>query len=443
MFFSKFLISGPDKSVESSNDQKKTTIMYLYIGIAIAGALLLVFLILCIVKCCCTCHKSDEPDNKKTGKFGNTKRLSVKVRRTTSWIKHRSLPKAPCDDSDECPSISDDHKLLKDKSTKKKTNDDDENKKQGGEPLATKRNVYAPSPRPKRSSAITPPLSQKTAFNFQPATGEEDKYYSQPKLNSALSTSATSGGGGHTTIELFDLGGKNHTSNVEIVDDDDFDDFGDPDADNFRGKERSYSKLSYTASGDTSHYQGLNPNTLSKQNSRTDVNNSGPNSGAPSPIMPTLPTLRQNTLSLSDSETKSVLYQSLDSPPYQSIEQYQNAYDGHRSSNEYLEPQDGDGYQDMDLAAYSNPRTISSYPYTKQYLSEKQSFSSDTDGQQYVLPNNGNTLNKIDSDGDVTPALPAKKHCEINDADTDYQSDYHATSYLDLTAPDNEINGII
>lgn len=417
--------------------------MYLYIGIAIAGGLLLLFTIICIVKCCCTCYQSDESNNKKSGKLGNTKRLSVKVRRTTSWIKTRSLPKAPCDEEtcvhSECPSITSDddgHKLLK--SPKKKTNINGGNKTAEGVPLSPKRNVYEPSPRAKRTSReiiVTPPLPSKTAFNFQPTTGEEDTYYSQPNLNSTLSTSAASG---HTAIELFDLGTKNTSNNVEIVDDDDFDEFGSPDAEDFRGKERSYSKLSYTAS-DTSHYQGLNPNTLSKQNSKHDVNRSGPNSDAPSPVTP-LPTLRQNTMSLSDSETKSVLYQSLDSPPYQSIEQYQEAYGDDRSSNEYLEPQDGGSYQDMNLAAYSSPRPISSYPFTKQYLSDKQtSFSSDTDLQQYVLPNNEKSDKK---DSDVNDS-PAAKHYEISDVDTDYQSDYHATSYLDLTAPDEEIDRII
>ena len=415
----------------------------MYIGIAIAAALVLFFIGICIVKCCCDCHCccEEETDSKKSGKLGKSNRLSAKVRRTTSWIKTRSLPKAPCDEDtcihSGCHAIADDRKLLKGPSGgKKKTNNDSE---EGA--VSHKKNLYMPSPKTKRSSretlaapTLTPPLK---TFTFQPASGEEETYYSQPNLMS-LSMSA---GTGHTTIELFDL--STNSSNVLIVDDDDFDEFGDPDADDFCGKERSYSKLSYTTS-DISHYQGLDINTLSKQNSTNDVdinsdvttNDVDINSDVTSPLSP-LPSLT-GTVSLSD-ETNSVLYQSLDSPPYQTIEQYQKAYCGDISSNEYLAPSDGGSYQDMNLAKYSNPRAVSSYPYTNQYLTEQTSFS-DSEVSQYVLPNDDKSAPQTDS------AVVATKHYEITDAgsgiaDVDYQNNYES-SYLDLTAPDDEIAAI-
>ena len=544
--------------------------MYLYIGVAIAITLLLIFITTCVAKCCCgnstlcccypCCSDSISSDPKKSGKFSNSKqRLSAKVRRTTSWIKTRSLPKAPCDEEDSCihsgctphTQYPDNRKLLQNGSSpcpgrgqttpvpsgkaKKSSNDG-------------ARNDYVPSPELKRSSRgvsahtkethqrrsivdLPPPHPLGTsisssAFSFQPAQDGENSYLQplQPNLSTSANSSSFSIPSRHTDIELLDLGGtplsktKSTTvtssdgfTAVEIIDDDDdWDDPTlDPDHPEFRGKDRSYSKLSYTTT-DVSHYQGLDLNTLtlSHQNSSTSLNDGGQGvniegfSERLSPSPRKLSPMNNNSCnddikirtssfpkplksfsldsndSMTLSDTKSVLYQSLDSPPYQSIEQYQEAYygagdSGHRSSSEYLEPSDGvtGSYQDMNGAVtgvadglYSSPRAIplpgtagnpSSYPYTERYLRERQHLSHSTGDltaggdQVYVIPNYNEKNNKRGkSVSQIDSILNAAKHYEITDvggcgssiadSDADYQNDYVA-SYLDLTAPDDEI----
>ena len=207
-------------------------------------------------------------------------------------------------------------------------------------------------------------------------------------------------------------------SHAEIIDD--YDPEEDPTSDEFRGKDRSYSKLS-CLQDEISHYQGLDIQT------QTSTVESTKND---------------------EDDTQSVLYQSLDSPPYQSIEKYQKTSNSD-DSNEYLQATDGGSYQDMTAAidggnnyqdmsgGYCQPDKMS-YPYSKKYLSEDLSFPKGPlnigNSFKYDLPN-ANTKAGLPKNQDSVDSA----HYEVSDKqDPDYQNDY-ASSYLDLTAPDDEL----
>uniref|UniRef100_A0A7M5XNN0 Uncharacterized protein n=2 Tax=Clytia hemisphaerica TaxID=252671 RepID=A0A7M5XNN0_9CNID len=423
------------------------TSMYLYIGIGIAAVLVFIFIILCFIKFCCM--KDRKKDGKESMKCEHQKhqRLSVRVRRTSSWMKTRSLPAAPCDEegciNSRCPA-SDNRKLLRSSNKSKGKL----HKFQDGTSAKTR---YMPSPNTGRKSNESLASTNK-AFTFQPANDDEGTYYTQPNMasipnggsssylssagplstsipqGSPLSTSMTGAGSllsspipshknSTASIEMYDL---NHA----VIIDDEIDPENDPTSDNFRGKDRSYSKLS-CIQDEISHYQGLDIETQdSKVESTKNI----------------------------DDDTQSVLYQSLDSPPYQSIEKYQKT-SNLEDSNEYLQATDGGSYQDMTSAidggnnyqdmsgVYCQPNKMS-YPYSKKFLSEDLSFP------KGPFNNTGNVLKS-----DLKSGLPKNNmkelppnqdsvdstHYEVSDKqDPDYQNDY-VSSYLDLTAPDEEL----
>jgi len=293
-------------------------------------------------------------------------------------MKTRSLPKAPCD-GESCPNGCNGG------------GGSDKGK------LLTSFKEHKENSVEKKTSYVPSPVLERAAKNdtLEPHSGI---YYSQPDLSVSIKSNSD-------LIEMFDLTNSDAILVDELIDD--------PDGEFFRGKDRSYSQLSEMMK-EVSHYQGLDLTLLDKQTPKPEVS--------------------------SDclSETKSVEYQTLDSPPYQSIDLYQKSYFTDSSSNEYLEPEleakpTSDDYQHMN-PGYVNPGKMS-YPHSKryQYLNGDPplTFGGDenTNEEHYKQPS------KMD-----VSALNKTHNYEVSDED-DYQNDY-VSSYLDLTAPDEEINSI-